>query len=190
MSLLERWLWPPRTIGCSDTKRSTVSDELRLLSGDRRQYETAMSIVLGDSWQKVPVRNMMGLINMRFGGTPIDYKNVEVAPILHLMKSYVDDLSKDQVDFLRANDHLPRSKREGEIWMDQDELVAYTREQEDVIYKKKMDYFITMNGIVAAYTQSLGPQAQAKVKKPFKFSMVHMIILAAIILGLVMLIIL
>lgn len=189
MSFLEKWLFPSRTIGCSATKRSTVNDELMLMSIDRRQYESAMSTVLGKDWSKVPTREMMNLLNMRFGGTSIDYSDKEVAPIIRLLKSYVDDLSADQLSFLRENDHLPRSKRAGEgIWMDKDELVAYMREQEEVIHKKKMDYFITMHGIVAAYTQGIGDKQQTKKANPFKLSTLHMAIIAIVIVGLVIMI--
>lgn len=193
MSFIDKWLNPPRTIGCSDTKQSTIYDELRILRINERVYDEALTTMLGESWAKIPVRDMMSLFNMRFGGTPIDYSKKEVASIIHLMKNCADDLSPDQVRFLRENDHLPRSKNEdGGIWMDSSELHSYSRDNEDSIHKRKMDYFITMNGVLAAHQQGLNPshKAQKAPKKPFKLSMVHMVIIAAIVIGIIMMAIL
>lgn len=191
MRFFERLLTSSRTIGCSATKGSTVSDELMLMSIDRKQYELAMSIILGKNWSKVPTREMMNLINMRFGGTSINYSNKEVASIIHLLKSHVDDLSVGQLTFLRENDYLPRSEKADEgVWMDKDELLTYKREKEDVIHKKKMDYFIAMHGTIAAYAQAFNDKPQSKKQNPFKLSMLHTIIVAIVILGLITMIVL
>ena len=153
-------------------------------------YDTALTTMLGPQWNKVPVREMMVLLNKRFGGVPVNYDDKEVAPIIHLMKDCVQDLSPDQVKFLEENDHLPISKREGGgVWMDSDELVAYARDHEDDVHKRKMDYFITMNGILAAYQQGVG-HTQRSPRKPFKFSMVHMFIIAVIVVGLIVMVVL
>lgn len=194
MNIIQRWLSPPRTIGCPDARTSSVNDELSLLgSVDRREYVRAMELVLGKNWKKVPTREMMGLINMRFGTTPIDYSKKEVAPILHLMNEHAKCLSVDQAKFLRENDHLPRSvKQEVSLWMDKDELAIYAK-KEDEVHKKRMDYFITMNGVVSAYAQSLGKsiaQSSHKTKKEFQFTGFHMAIITIIVIGTVIFIIL
>ncbi len=193
MNFIMRLLYPPRTLGSSATKTTSINDELGLIrTYNVREHMNAMELVVGPSWKQVPVREMMGLVNTRFGGEPIDYSKYEVEPVLHLLKSHASDLSHEQVKFLRTYDHLPRSKEKlVGMWMDKAELAAYERDNQDAIHKKKMDYFIMMNGIVAAFSQSMGAtKAPPKVKKPFQLSYIHIGIISIVILGLIALVIL
>ena len=197
MTLFEKWFFPPktvppRTIGSLEVKRNTVGTELFFLNADEKEYGPAMGIMIGKDWKKIPVPDMMTLVNMRLEGTPIDYSEAEVVPTFQVLKSCVSDLSIDQVRFLKENDHLPRSGNEDAgVWMDGKELQAYEREQGDLVYKKKTDYFIAVNGIIAAHAQALNTQAKdLKVvakdhKKEFSITTPHIIALTAIIAGIV-----
>lgn len=192
MNFLDRWLNPPRTFGSSKTKQSTINDELLHLRVNEHVYDEVLTTMIGEQWNKVPVRDMMGLFNARFGGTPIDYSDKEISSVIYFMNNCFGDLSPDQIKFLHENDHLPRSKKEdGGVWLDGDELHAYARDNEDNVHKRKMDYFIMMNGALAAHQQRMDQSSAIKAPKgPFKILMVHKIIFAVFIIALIMFIIL
>lgn len=189
MSFFKNWFYNQRTIGCPDTKSSTILEELYFMRADKREYSDALAALVGPDWEKVPTRSMMDLVTFRLRAKVANFYDLEVASVMRLLKSCAQDLSRDQIKFLRDNDHLPLTRKDHGIWMDAEELASYAKRQED-IHEIKMGYFIMSHGILTAHSQMNSGKKVDKPKKPFKLSALHMVLISAVLLGVILFVIL
>ncbi len=135
-----------------------------------------LQLVLGKDWKRVPLKSAMELINHRFGTSNGDYRNVDVILTILRLDELIKNLSREQIDFLKRFDHLPRAEGTQMFWKDGDELLRYEREMgNDALEQLKTEYFVMSHGLI----QAVGGAPQEVEKK--KMNPLYLVIAVSII---------